>query len=267
MKQRFVTSVVALLIFCAVLFLLPQAVVFYVFSALCALACYEFLSSNAKIKGKYMLLISSIIIAAQVPMGSIPGREKWLMLLIVVYVLILLILKISKVVQLDTYAFVHALIGTLAVPLLLSSVVKIFMLVPNGKYVVLLPFAIAWATDISAQWGGILLGKHKLAPKISPKKTIEGSVCGLLGGAVGAYIFGISTLGAYVPVWGILCLGMLGSVLSQIGDLTMSYFKRKNRIKDFGNILPGHGGFLDRFDSVMLSAPFVEIIFRVLGII
>lgn len=106
-------------------------------------------------------------------------------------------------------------------------------------------------------------GKHKLAPVISPKKTVEGAIGGVVGAAVltviyGAAVSAFTTLTLSVP----LCLaaGILGAVLGQIGDLSFSIVKRKSGIKDYGKIFPGHGGVLDRFDSVIFVAPLVELL-------
>lgn len=123
-----------------------------------------------------------------------------------------------------------------------------------GRFVWLI-FLTAFGTDIAAYFTGYAIGKHKLCPKISPKKTIEGAVGGVLGSV------GLCALFAYffLPEMMVHCLviGALGGVLSQFGDLTASIFKRKLGIKDYGNLIPGHGGILDRFDSVLFTAPVI----------
>ncbi|WP_130863612.1 phosphatidate cytidylyltransferase [Bacilliculturomica massiliensis] len=118
-----------------------------------------------------------------------------------------------------------------------------------------LVFLTAFGTDIMAYFSGYFFGKHKLCPKISPKKTVEGSVGGVLGSVILCGVFGWFV----VPQLLIHCMviGVLGGVVSQFGDLTASIFKRKMGIKDYGNLIPGHGGILDRFDSVLFTAPLV----------
>lgn len=113
----------------------------------------------------------------------------------------------------------------------------------------------AFGTDVMAYFTGFLLGKHKLCPKISPKKTVEGSVGGIIGSIVLSGIFGYF----FMPEILVHCLviGLLGGIVSQFGDLTASIFKRKMGIKDYGNLIPGHGGILDRFDSVLFTGPMV----------
>ncbi len=116
-------------------------------------------------------------------------------------------------------------------------------------------FLTAFGTDVMAYFSGYLFGKHKLCPVISPKKTIEGSVGGTLGSVILCGVFGYFL----VPEILVHCLiiGLLGGIISQFGDLTASIFKRKMGIKDYGNLIPGHGGVLDRFDSVLFTAPLV----------
>lgn len=120
----------------------------------------------------------------------------------------------------------------------------------------------AFGTDIMAYFSGYAFGKHKLCPNISPKKTIEGSVGGTLGSIILCGVFGYF----FVPQMLIHCLiiGLLGGVISQFGDLTASIFKRKMGIKDYGNLIPGHGGILDRFDSVLFTGPLVFYYFSII---
>ena len=113
----------------------------------------------------------------------------------------------------------------------------------------------AFGTDIMAYFSGMALGRHKLCPKISPKKTIEGSIGGILGSVILSGLFGYF----FAPEVMLHCIfiGILGGIVSQFGDLTASIFKRKMGIKDYGNLIPGHGGILDRFDSVLFTGPMV----------
>ena len=130
----------------------------------------------------------------------------------------------------------------------------------TGKYAYLLVFIGAWATDTGAYFIGVLFGKHKLIPAVSPKKTVEGAFGGILGCVVGFLIYGLILDLAfhveinYVPL---ILLAIPVAVVSQIGDLIASYLKRENGIKDFGFIFPGHGGVMDRFDSIIAVAPVI----------
>ena len=127
----------------------------------------------------------------------------------------------------------------------------------NGKRLILIPFIAAWSADTGAQFGGKLFGKHKLAPRISPNKTVEGFFCGLAGGVLGMAIYGIviHCIGLDVSWLSLLCFGLLGAAFGTVGDLFFSYIKREHGIKDFASIMPEHGGILDRFDSVVFVLP------------
>lgn len=133
------------------------------------------------------------------------------------------------------------------------SIMYIRFFVENGKYLYFLVFIGAWITDIFAYFTGYLFGKHKLIEAVSPKKTIEGSIGGIVFCAIGYAIFGIVVENFFNTDANIIFLvisGVVISVVSQVGDLIMSVIKRHYKIKDYGRIFPGHGGMLDRFDSI-----------------
>ena len=113
----------------------------------------------------------------------------------------------------------------------------------------------AFGSDIFAYFTGYFLGKHKMAPNLSPKKTIEGAVGGLAGSSLFSWLFGFIFMRDMALVC--LVLGLVGGAAGMAGDLTASAFKRKMGIKDYGNLIPGHGGIMDRFDSVIFVAPVV----------
>jgi phosphatidate cytidylyltransferase len=121
-------------------------------------------------------------------------------------------------------------------------------------------FIVSMVTDVFAYFVGIKFGKHKLAPEISPKKSIEGAIGGLVFGAAAATIFAYFTDLIQLSVFLIAVLSIALSAISQIGDLIASKFKREAGIKDYSNILPGHGGILDRFDSSMFAAIFLMLV-------
>jgi len=141
---------------------------------------------------------------------------------------------------------------------------SMFMMMLNATYgdvpgiaLITMAFAIAYCCDGAAYFGGRRYGRHKLCPAISPKKTVEGALFGLLGGTVAAHICRVVFLYAFhIPMPAIPAttqLGLLGSCAGQIGDLTASLLKRHSGIKDYGRIFPGHGGVMDRFDSVIFT--------------
>ena len=111
----------------------------------------------------------------------------------------------------------------------------------------------SFCTDIAAYFVGMFFGKRKLAPVLSPKKTIEGALGGIAGAVIAGIIFALIVKVEIFPH--IILMAIIGSIMGQMGDLTASFFKRKMGIKDYGNLIPGHGGILDRFDSIMFTAP------------
>jgi phosphatidate cytidylyltransferase len=129
-----------------------------------------------------------------------------------------------------------------------------------GQYFIWLVFLLAWLGDTFAYFIGINLGRHKLCPEISPKKSVEGAIGGLIGSVIGAFVFG-AAIGKSTGIgfnWvHYLVIGAGGGLLAQMGDLSASLIKRAAGVKDFGNIIPGHGGILDRFDSILFTAPIV----------
>ena len=127
-----------------------------------------------------------------------------------------------------------------------------------AKNYIWLVFIIAFGTDIFAYFSGVFLGKHKLCPTLSPKKTVEGAVGGMVGALAFSLLFGHFFLEqGHTLNFGFILMVLIGSVVSMLGDLSASAFKRQMGIKDYGNLIPGHGGILDRFDSVLFVAPYL----------
>ena len=152
---------------------------------------------------------------------------------------------------------------------IIGGFLSIVFLREMSDSIYLLVFIGAWITDIFAYFSGRLFGKHKLCESISPKKTIEGSIGGSLFCALAFVIFALITKGTgegigYYLIYA--CVGLIISVVSQLGDLSMSLVKRHYKIKDFGKLFPGHGGILDRFDSVLAVSLVLFIIFSALGV-
>ena len=146
--------------------------------------------------------------------------------------------------------------GLIYVTVMLSFVFKV-RFVQNGILYVWLIFIGAWGSDTCAYCVGKLLGKHKLPSKLSPNKTIEGCLGGIIGAALIGFLFALAFFKNTDYWWQFAVIGAISSVISQIGDLTASAIKRNHEIKDYGNLIPGHGGILDRFDSIIFIAPIV----------
>ena len=148
---------------------------------------------------------------------------------------------------------IAAFFGVFYVAVMLSCIYETRSL-EGGKYLVWLIFLCSWGCDTCAYAVGMLIGKHKMAPILSPKKSIEGGIGGIVGAALLGAIYGMVF---DLDIRGCVILCAAGGAVSQIGDLAASAIKRNHNIKDYGHLIPGHGGILDRFDSVIFTAPII----------
>lgn len=156
-----------------------------------------------------------------------------------------------------------AFFGVVYVAVMLSFIYLTRSL-PDGKFLVWLIFLCSWGCDTCAYCVGMLIGKHKMAPVLSPKKSIEGAVGGVAGAALLGVIYAAATQGKMAK-YALICA--VGALISMVGDLAASAIKRNQNIKDYGKLIPGHGGILDRFDSVIITAPVIYYLAKtILGI-
>ena len=156
-----------------------------------------------------------------------------------------------------------AFFGVIYVAVMLSFIYLTRSL-PDGKFLVWLIFLCSWGCDTCAYCVGMLIGKHKMAPVLSPKKSIEGAVGGVVGAALLGVIYAAATQGKMAE-YALICA--VGALISMVGDLAASAIKRNQNIKDYGKLIPGHGGILDRFDSVIITAPVIYYLAKtILGI-
>jgi len=169
-------------------------------------------------------------------------------ILTLLIVLTLIIFLFIKKMTIEDVAL--TIIGVLYIPFLLHHIA----LLDNTKYIWLI-FIISFGTDTFAYFVGVSIGKKKLCPQISPKKSVEGAIGGILGSILLSYIYAIYM--QIDDIAKILVLSFLASIISQFGDLIASKIKRSIGIKDYGKLMPGHGGILDRFDSIILAAPVI----------
>jgi len=175
----------------------------------------------------------------------------------VLFSLVLAVMLLSSIMILNTkYTVLDGaitFIGIIYVAIFLGHVVLISK--EANSIAIWLVFITAFGTDTFAYFSGYFFGKRKLCPTISPKKTVEGAIGGVIGTIILSLGFGYLFLKEHL--FAVLLIGLIGSIFSMAGDLTASLIKRKVGIKDFGNIMPGHGGVLDRFDSIIFTAPVV----------
>lgn len=185
-------------------------------------------------------------------------EETYMMLMAIVFLMILMIIYVFTFPHYKTEEVTVVFFGVFYVAVMLSYIYQVRAM-PDGRYVVWLIFLSSWGCDTSAYCVGMLIGRHKLAPLLSPKKSIEGAVGGIAGAALLGFlyatVFGGSMTQVENPQAACAMACAIAAVISQIGDLAASAIKRNHAVKDYGHLIPGHGGILDRFDSMLFTAP------------
>lgn len=188
------------------------------------------------------------------------AQTKYVMALVIGYLVVLLAVYVLTFPKFHADQVMGIFFGFFYVAVLISYIYQTRM-VESGAWLVWLIFICSWGCDTMAYCTGILIGKHKMAPILSPKKSVEGAVGGVLGamliGVIYTLIFQSHMTIFARPVISVAILACVGSLISMIGDLAASAIKRNHEIKDYGTLIPGHGGILDRFDSVIFTAPIV----------
>ncbi len=265
MRNRLIVSAVGIPLLLLVLLYLPIIYTPVLIAALGIVASFE--TSRAMGVTHLRIQIYSMVLAAGVPFWVYYGEQQLPALCgMLLYVALLFLEALPSHYSVKISVIGGVFFFSAFVPYFLSSLVRIGQN-PLGHAYILVPLVIPFLSDAVAMFAGMLFGKHKLAPEISPKKTREGSLGGLLGGTLGVLLYGF-IVSRLMPVEAnylyLLVYGLFGSAVSQIGDLSFSYVKRQNGVKDFGTVFPGHGGVLDRFDSVIFCAPFIEILIMVI---
>ncbi len=186
-------------------------------------------------------------------------RMNLLMFLVILALLLMMSFYVFTFPRYDMDQITAAFFGIFYVGILLSYVYQVRELLQAGRYFVWFILIGSFGSDTCAYFVGMAFGKHKLAPVLSPKKSIEGAIGGVVGSALLGAAFGFvfkSVIGnVFSPMIASAAVCAICSVISQIGDLAASAMKRNHGIKDYGDLIPGHGGILDRFDSVLFTAP------------
>ena len=264
MKTRILTSAVGIPILLGLMFLAPLWGFGIAMGFVCALATYELLHM-ALGKTPRRIYFCAMMCSFIMPLiCSFEGNMAWCVGIIL---LLFFVLSIEQMIsytgewRITLGMIAVAMLAGGLIPLMLSTLLRIGQIPEVGRVRMILPFVIAFSSDAGAYFTGIKLGKRKLAPHISPKKTVEGSIGGLVSGVVFSLVYGLilRASGFGVNLLSLVCFGLFGSFVAQLGDLTFSAFKRQYDTKDYGNIVPGHGGILDRFDSMIYLAPLTEV--------
>lgn len=265
MKTRIITGVIgAAALILLIIFADPRIVAAVIFLA-SLIGLFEFYSVTKLIKLKPLLLCgllgAFIITAANFKL--IPDEYVPAVFLLWIFLIFLVMLIFNQ--KIDIKAASLTVFSVLYIPNLFSYI-SMVLFMPLGKILIWFVLAGAFATDTFAYFTGTFLGKHKLCPHISPKKSIEGLIggtigCGILFPLMG-YFFN-EFLGAGLLILPLVPIGIITALFSQFGDLCASMIKRSFSVKDYGKILPGHGGIMDRCDSLIFVAPLIYFLFGI----
>ena len=269
MKMRLIAAAVLIPILFVVIWVAPPVCTAVLLGFVCAIGAYELLAGTGLVK-HIRLICYTALSAFLVPIWCYCGMNPlWARIQILAFTAILFAEVLTSHGKLRFERIGVCMVGGLLIPYLLSSILRI-LCGEGGRQLVLLPFLLAYVADSGAYFVGRVWGKHKLAPNISPNKTVEGLVGGIVSAVLGMLIycwiidlaFDLQINYAFAVTYGIIC-----SFAGTFGDLIFSAIKRQTGIKDYGNLIPGHGGILDRFDSVIIVAPLVEILLALLPVL
>lgn len=277
MKQRILVAVIGIPLLLLVLCWAPHWATAALLAALGVIGAHELLSAVSgaeKTKSLWVLAgfmavctVFSTYAGMEAYKGTVLVAVPWLLCASVVLLFLLAVRWFGRENAVAFQDVCAVLLGGVAIPLAMSCLLRL-RLMEFGGGLVLMPLVAAFMSDAAALFTGMACGKHKLAPKASPKKTMEGAVGGLVGGIVGMVLFRIVFFFVTVQALSIgwcMVIGLVGAFMGQLGDLSFSVIKRQCGIKDYGRLLPGHGGVLDRFDSVIFAAPVVWMIACAVG--
>lgn len=273
MKTRIITAAVLIPISLCILIIFPPIVLTLVLSAISTTAAYEFLKATKTIKYKRTLIYTmvtatlippTIFISTLIPNATLVLLNVFLPISFIFFSLLLIdVLLAQKGEILTKFRLIPlALCAGVLIPFLLSTLINLKTM-PYGNLLVMLPVIISILTDSGAYFTGIAIGKRKPFPKISPKKTTEGFIGGIIIGTFATVVYATiiantTPLNVIIPATALF--GLIGSITTEIGDLSFSLIKRKCDIKDYGTLIPGHGGILDRLDGMILCAPTVYLL-------
>lgn len=269
MKTRIRTAAILLPVLFLVIWVLPKIVAAVLVGVMGAIGSYELLVSAGYVRHKRLMAYCAVAALCVSLWSHFGAQQVWGTLGLTVFVAVLFVEMMCNHVKVRFEKLCICLVAGIIVPYLLTALVRILGTY-TGRYTVILPFLLAFLPDSGAYFAGKFFGRHKLAPVISPNKTVEGALGGIFMGLVGMGLYAVVMDLAFDRTvnYGLALLyGFLGAGADIFGDLMFSAIKRQVGIKDYGNLFPGHGGILDRFDSVIMVAPLVEVLLILLPVV
>ena len=269
MKSRLLVAAVGIPLLLVILLFCPKIITAIALAILCAVGAREMLLTTGILKHPRMLLYS-MLAALLIPLWSGFGSPILPFAIgTVVFALLLFIEALLAYPEVSFAGVTGALFSGIVIPLCLSGIVRL-LIQDQGRFLVLIPIMIPFIADAGAYFAGRFFGKHKLAPLLSPHKTIEGFIGGLVIGILSMVIYGLVMQFAFGFAFRYIYagfVGLVGSLVSAVGDLSFSMVKRETGIKDYGTIFKAHGGVLYRFDSVVFATPVVELMLLLLPVL
>ena len=267
MKSRVITAAVLVPLLLLIVLVAPKALAGVIFGLLLAIGAYEMIYRTRLVKHPRMIIYSALMAFSMSMWSCFSGQRAHLMLAVLAFLTLLFSEMMMDHVKVRFESLAVCITGGFVVPYLLSAVIRILAL-SLGRYLVLIPFTVAFLSDAGAYFVGKRYGKHKLSPVVSPNKTLEGSLGGIAAAVIGMVVYAVilHILKFRVNYFIAVLYGVLGSVTGSFGDLCFSVIKRQTGLKDYGTLIPGHGGVLDRFDSMVFAAPLVEALLVILPV-
>lgn len=265
MKTRVIAAAVLVPVLLILVLAAPKILAALVFGLMMSIAAHELLYGTGLVTHRRLVIYSSVM-AFMVSIWSYAGAvHAYAVLGVLVFVIILFAEMMLDHVKVRFSMISASVVAGIIIPYLLTALIRILTM-KIGRYVIMVPFVVAFLNDAGAYFAGMKYGKHKLAPVVSPNKTLEGVAGGMVSAMVGMLIYCLILYIAdfHVNVFLALLYGVVGSAAGVFGDLCFSIIKRQTGIKDYGNLIPGHGGILDRFDSLMTVAPLMEVLLTLL---
>lgn len=260
MLKRTIVGLALIPVLLLAVLVFPKWLTAIVAGAFCAIAAYEMLVCTKLVRNPRMQLYTMLaaFFVSIWSMFGCPGHIGALLFVLLYGLLFSEVMLSGMKIPLSRVAL--CMLGGLVIPYMFNALIRIFMM-EDGRAYILIPFVVAFLNDIGAYFAGSFLGKRKLCPTISPNKTVEGLYGGLAASVLGLIIYCLILqlgFGFRVNYFFVIIYGLVGGLAGVFGDLSFSVIKRQTGIKDYGNIFPGHGGILDRFDSVIVVAPLIE---------
>ena len=271
MRTRIISGSILTVITLAILLSPFEGLLFVAIALMSATAADELMRAAGVPKIRYTYPIT-ILAAAAVPVGYYTSvGSEWAVqvvgMILIGALFLMAIISYEKPNALESRHIMFCIFAGIVIPTGLSALLTLRTDGAYGRYLVMLPIVVAFLTDTGAYFVGMFFGKHRGITKVSPNKSLEGYIGGVFTGGIFMLLYGFAMqyfagIDVSLPIMALY--GMVGSAVAEIGDLSFSLIKRQCGIKDYGTLIPGHGGILDRFDSMIFAAPTMLLLVQVL---